>query len=224
MKDYKTIVPVATPPAPPTPDELLIHSERAGVWIPLAQNLAGGILGVGTAMTITLWKLLGVDLYASLEVALLSGGMVFGIATMIRMFRDEIRFLVSAWGEKQDRLTREALHRENAELKELVKQLEAKGAITDAMTALLTARKLIFQAYGQRLSISREACAARGMTRPTWEAGNKVLRTAGVVNGKSELLLPTEVEAWAAVMKSQDTGMGHYDVAPDGSLVKTPAS
>ena len=66
-----------------------------------------------------------------------------------------------------------------------------------------------------------DACVRRGMTRPTWEAGNKVLRAARVVDGKSRLLVGTEIEAWAAVMRSQDGGMGHYDVTPDGDIVKT---
>ena len=223
MKDYKTSTPLApAQPQPlPTPDELLVHSERAGVWIPLAQNAAGGFLGIGGLVGLFAYYILQEPTAVAVTDGLILGAFAFSVMTAVRMFRDEVRFVVSAWGEKQDRVTRAALSKELEEARALVKQLQAKGAISDAMVALLTARKLIYQAYVQKQAIDRDSCATRGMSRPVWEQGNRVLRAARVVDNRSRLLLSNEVEAWGAVMRSQDGGMGHYDVTPDGDIVKT---
>ena len=223
MSDYKTVAPIAGQPAQPlpTPDDLLVHSEKAGVLIPLAQNMAGGFLGVGGFTGLFSFYILRETISVATVDGLIIGAFAFSIMTAIRMFRDEVRFMLAALGERQDKAARAALSKEVDDLRRLVKQLQGKGAISDAMVALLVARKLIYQAYVQKQAIDRESCTARGMSRPTWEAGNKVLRAARVVDGRSRLLLSTEIEAWAAVMKSQDGGMGHYDVTPDGDIVKT---
>lgn len=221
MRDYKITAPgVATPAAPPTPDEMLVHSERAGVWIPLAQNFAGGILGVGSVTTITLWKLFNVEPAAALEAALFSGLVVFGLATMVRMFRDEIRFMVAAWGERQDRATRAALQAHNDELQTVVAELRNRDLLDHRYSAMLTVERLLGDRYDRGLDITRTACLGRGMTRAAWDDAMEMLRGAGVVDGQGKLKMATKPDAWSAVMRSQYAGLGTYVRAADNDLVK----
>jgi hypothetical protein len=55
-----------------------------------------------------------------------------------------------------------------------------------------------------------------------WESANRQLRAAGVVDGKSKVLLATEVEAMAALLRVADTKRwGRFVATPEGDLVRT---
>lgn len=224
MKDYKSTaaVPGAAiqpQPAPPTPEELLIHSERAGVWIPLAQNFWGGV-GAATVITIGLHYLAEWPFWPSFEAAALTGGIIFGLATMVRMFRDEIGYVVARWGEKQDRAARQALEERNRQLEEVVKAYADKDLLSNRYTALLTIERLLGDYYDRHWDVTRAEAMRRGMTRPAWDAAMTILRNAGVVNGKGGMQFATKPEAWSAVMVNQQSGIGQYVRTADDDLVK----
>lgn len=185
--------PTLQPAAPPAPSGDNTPREAASIWMggviaPLAQNAMGGL---GTAV---LGALIGQALWPEsiiqvVKMACVAGAIVFGLACMIRAFRDEITIIVTAYSAGQLDETTETLRRENRRLLEEVEYLKSQGMVAHAWGARESAERLI-QDYYLALAgnvrdmdkiLSRASSMDRGMTRAEWEAGIKFLQNAGVL-------------------------------------------
>ena len=217
MADYKQTVGTQTPDVL-TPNQLYTREYAQGVFIPLLQNLAGGI-GAFLFVFIPLWYL-EVKMVDAATYGALLGGLVFAVATMIRAFRDEVRYVVAAYGERQDKATRSALQAEVNQLRREVKDLKSQGIISSKMNALLATERLLGDYFERHLDITRAAAMQRGYTRAQWDAVMRLARAARVVNDKGIVLVPTFAEAWAKVLHVQSAGMGSYDVTETGDVVR----
>jgi hypothetical protein len=188
-----------------------------GVVAPLAQNAMGGlgvaILGglIGMGLTpdepLLVWK-----------TASIAGAAMFGLACMVRAFRDEVTILVSAYAAGQLDETTEALRRENKRLLDEVEYLKTQGMVAHQWGAREAAERLAGDYYVARATnvrdldkvLSRAAAMERGMTRAEWEAGVQYLRNAGVLdsgpkggvwNASSEEAALTAIARHAAVSR-----------------------
>lgn len=217
MSDYKQTVGTPTPDVL-TPNQLYTREYAQGVWIPLLQNLAGGI-GAFLLIFIPLWYLEVRTIDAATYGALF-GGLVFAVATMIRAFRDEVRYVMAAYGERQDKATRSALEAEVVQLREELKRLRSQGVVSSQYVTLMVTERLLGDYFERHLDITRTPSMARGYKRAEWDAAMRLCRTAQVVSDKGVVLASTFAEAWAKVLHVQSAGMGSYDVTGFGDLVR----
>jgi hypothetical protein len=217
MTDYKTTAP--PPEQHLTPDQLYIKSYSMGVTIPLAQNMLGG-LGAFLIVFIVAWRA-GMEPKDSLTLAAVIGGLLFGVACVVRAFRDEVRFVLGAFGERQDKQTRAALEAEVRQLRDEMKVLRSQGVINAKHEALAAAERLLGDYFERHLDMTRSAAMQRGYSRALWDAAQKVLRAASVVDGHGVVKPATYAEAWAAVLRSQSSGMGTFAVTEHGDMVRT---
>ena len=106
------------PGAPTTEGFLLAQTWMNSVVVPATQNLLGG-LGV-FVLTLIGGIMADLNLTMAAKIAGISAGVVFGIAMILRAFRDEVRFVITVWSEHQDQTTQASLQHEinalNAEI------------------------------------------------------------------------------------------------------------
>lgn len=220
MSNFKSAVPTVVQPEVVRPDDLYVREYAQGVWIPLLQNLFGGLLGAGGLVGLVTWRA-GLTVDEALLIGGVVGGIAFCAATMIRAFRDEVRLLMTAYGERQDRATRLAQAAEIAQLREEMKLLRSQGTISSKFHALMTTERLLGDYYERHLDISRAETMKRGYTRAQWDAAMRLCRAAQVVSEKGNVLVPTFAESWARVLHSQSAGMGSFAVTEAGDVVRT---
>lgn len=216
MRDYKT---VTQPPEHLTPNQLYINSMTMGVTVPVTQNAFGGI-GAFLVTSIIGWRA-GMTTEAFLILGGTIGGLLFGVACMIRAFRDEVRFMLGALGERQDRAARSALEAEVMQLRSEMRRLRSQGVISAQYEVLMACERLLSDYFERHLDITRSAALSRGYTRALWDASMKVLRTAQVIDGQGGLRAASFPEAWTAVLRSQSAGMGTFVVTDAKDLVRT---
>lgn len=220
MSDYKTTYPPQVQPEHLRPNDLYIREYAQGVWIPLLQNFFGGLLGVGGFVGIIGWKL---DMTTE-DAAILGatvGGLIFCAVTAFRAFRDDARTVIAAYGERQDKATRQALQAEVEQLRREMKELRSQGIITSKMNALMATERLLGDYFERHLDITRAAAMTRGYTRAQWDAAMLLLRAAHIVNDKGMVLVTTFAEAWGKVLHMQSAGYGSFAVAETGDVVRT---
>jgi len=216
MTDYKTVAPQ---PEHLRPNDLYVREFGQGVTIPLAQNMLGG-LGAFLIVFIVAWRA-GMEPKDSLTLAVVVGGLLFGVACVVRAFRDEVRFVLGAFGERQDKATRAALEAEVRQLRDEMKVLRSQGVVNAKHEALAAAERLLGDYFERHLDMTRSAALQRGYSRALWDAAQKVLRAASVVDGHGVVKAATYAEAWAAVLRSQSSGMGTFAVTEHGDMVRT---
>lgn len=216
MADYKTTAP--QPEQHLRPNDLYVREFGQGVTIPLAQNALGGA-GAFLIVFIIGWQA-GMEPKDSLTLAAVIGGLLFGVACVVRAFRDEVRFVLGAWGERQDKATRAALQAEVHQLRDEMKVLRSQGVVNAKHEALAAAERLLGDYFERHLDMTRSAATQRGYTRALWDAAQKVLRAASVVDGHGAVKPATYAEAWAAVLRSQSAGMGTFAVTEHGDIVR----
>jgi hypothetical protein len=216
MTDYNTTAP---PPEHLRPNDLYVREFGQGVTIPLAQNMLGG-LGAFLIVFIVAWRA-GMEPKDSLTLAAVVGGLLFGVACVVRAFRDEVRFVLGAFGERQDKATRAALEAEVRQLRDEMKVLRSQGVVNAKHEALAAAERLLGDYFERHLDMTRSAAMQRGYSRALWDAAQKVLRAASVVDGHGVVKPATYAEAWAAVLRSQSSGMGTFAVTEHGDVVRT---
>jgi hypothetical protein len=202
-----------TPAAPPAPEATVNQPrEAASIWMggviaPAAQNIMGGI---GTAVV---GALIGQALFPDagalvFKIAAYAGLTTFGLACMIRAFRDEITIIVSAYAAGQLDETTEALRKENKRLVDEVEYMKSQGMVAHAWGARESAERLVTDYYtavagGVRDMngfLARRSAMERGMTRAEWETGIKFLQNAAVMD-RGVILLPSEEAALAAIAR-----------------------
>jgi hypothetical protein len=218
MSDYKTTYPPQVQQEHLTPNQLYINSMTMGVWVPVAQNIAGGI-GAFIVTAIIGWKAgMATEDFASLGIVI--GGLLFGGACVVRAFRDEVRFMLGAYGERQDKATRAALQAEVEQLREEMKRLRSQGVVSTQYVTLMATERLLGDYFERHLDITRAHALRRGYTRPQWDSAMRLCRTAQVVNEKGVVLVATFAEAWAKVLHMQSAGMGSFAVTETGDVVR----
>ena len=217
MSDYKTVYPPVQPEHL-TPNQLYINNMTMGVWVPVAQNIAGGI-GAFLVTAIIGWRLdMTTENFLILGATI--GGLLFGGACVVRAFRDEVRFMLSAYGERQDRATRAALQAEVNQLREEMKRLRSQGVVSSQYVTLMATERLLGDYFERHLDITRAPAMLRGYTRAQWDAVMRLCRTAQVISDKGVVLVPTFAEAWAKVLHMQSAGMGSFAVTESGDVVR----
>ncbi len=219
MSDYKTTYPPQAPPEHLRPNDLYIREYAQGVWIPLLQNFFGGLLGAGGFVGIVGWKL-SMPIEDAAILGATVGGLIFCAVTAFRAFRDEARTVIAAYGERQDKATRQALQAEVVQLREEMKRLRSQGVVSSQYVTLMVTERLLGDYFERHLDITRAPAMSRGYTRAQWDAAMRLCRTAQVVNDKGAVLVATFAEAWAKVLHAQSAGMGSYDVTGFGDLVR----
>lgn len=224
MNKYETVQSQTAPPATaiqPNPNDYLVGSFERGVWIPLAQNAAGGLLGIGGGVAIMLWWLTEMPVEDIAIAAGVIGGLVFCAATAVRAFRDELHFLLAAHGERQDKAARDALMAEVQALRVEADKLRAASQVESHYEALMAAERLLREGYTQLLDIHRAPALQRGMTRAQWDMAVSMCKGAGALGKDGNPIQGVTFEvAWARVVRHQQQGMGRYEVTQDGSIVK----
>jgi hypothetical protein len=191
MKFQPTIQPAAPPAPSPTENQ---PREAASIWMagviaPLAQNAIGGIgtAVLGAALICpALWP---GDAEMIAKVSAIAGATVFGLACMIRAFRDEISIIVSAYAAGSLDATTEALRAENVQLLAEIERLKSEGMVAHSWGAREAAERMVRDYYVAVVAnvrdmdkiLSRAAAMERGMTRAEWEAGVKTLQNAGIL-------------------------------------------
>jgi hypothetical protein len=218
--DYRTTYQPTQPVAQPelNPNKIHVREYAAGVWIPLWQNFFGGV-GLFVFVSILHW-LVSNDAWASIETGAIVGGLLFGVVTTFRAFSDEVLKIITAYGAKQDKLTRAALEAQVKQYEREMAALRSQGVIQSKYLAMQAAERLMGDYFERHLDIHRSAAMQRGYSRPLWDAAIKILKAAGVVNGKTDVLVPTYPEAWARILRSQQAGMGQYTVTETGDMVR----
>lgn len=218
MADLKTTYPPQVQQEHLRPADLYINSMTMGVWVPVAQNIAGGI-GAFIVTAIIGWKAgMATEDFASLGIVI--GGLLFGGACVVRAFRDEVRFMLSAYGERQDKATRQALQAEVVQLREEMKRLRSQGVVSTQYVTLMATERLLGDYFERHLDITRAHALRRGYTRPQWDSAMRLCRTAQVVNEKGVVLVATFAEAWGKVLHVQSAGMGSFAVTETGDVVR----
>jgi hypothetical protein len=218
-----TILPPAAPPMP-----TIAHtSEAASIWMaqvfaPIAQNVAGGI-GAAVLAAIGGFLLEGQRLTAGVaQWAAIIGLTLFGAAMLVRMFRDEWRILVSAWGSRQDLAARAELAALVEDLENANAQLRAEGTVAERWVAREAAEALVTAYYANTdvdaQPLARAASLQRGMTRADWEAGTHLLKAAGLLE-RGTIRATTPAEALAAIARHCQTARrwtrtGNGDLTP----------
>jgi hypothetical protein len=212
-----TVQPSATP-AQPVPEDHLAREYAAGVWIPLLQNFFGGLVGVGGLVTLGLWGVIHMDWEPAILVGLSIGAVAFCLATAIRAFRDEVRYLIAVWAQSRDRATVAALRAEIQALQQQLARFQESAGLSGRYAAQIAAEKLL-RWYFSGNAITRAACLARGTTRPEWEMAVRLLREAGVINERTEVQISTYEAAWGAVVRRIGQ-TGHFVRTADGDFSK----
>ena len=189
MADYKTTYPPQVQPEHLTPNQLYTREYAQGVWIPLLQNFFGGLLAVGGFVGIIGWKL-SMTIEDAAILGATVGGLIFCAVTAFRAFRDEARTVIAAYGERQDKATRQALQAEVVQLREEMKRLRSQGVVSSQYVTLMVTERLLGDYFERHLDITRLAAMKRGYTRAQWDAAMRLCRTAQVVNEKGVVLSP----------------------------------
>ena len=188
-----------SPGTPTAEGFLLAQTWTNSVAVPFMQNLLGG-LGVGLLAFIG-GIISELEPLTAGKLALIIGGIVFGLAMIIRAFRDEVHFVVAVWSEHQDQTTREALHQEIEALTKEIERIKNAGLLSDRYAAQSAAEQLLHDYFRQQLAITRRAAAERGMTRPAWKAGTGILQKAGAMDANFTIHAPTYTAAMAAMLR-----------------------
>jgi len=148
------------------------------------------------------------------------GGLIFCAVTAFRAFRDEARTVIAAYGERQDKATRQALQAEVNQLREEMKRLRSQGVVSSQYVTLMVTERLLGDYFERHMDITRLAAMKRGYTRAQWDAAMRLCRTAQVINEKGAVLVATFAEAWAKVLHAQSAGMGSFAVTETGDVVR----
>lgn len=182
------------------------------VWIPLSQNILGGVavgaLGMIGAIAYTGAMDRLIDLYNASVWCTLAGGVGASLITVIRFWGDDLGLLITAYrlGHQSRDAEVSALHMEIHALRNDTSIEQAQGSAISALhkrqeqdaRAKKNADKLIEIAF-QGDKITRAAMDARGMGRHDWDAAVRLLRAAAVMDEQGIIVATKISEAYRAV-------------------------
>lgn len=195
------------------------------VLVPVLQNLVGGLgAGVAVERVLSIWTAIARDdiNFWALSVGLL----VFGLATAVRAFRDEIVIMIHAWAERRnagdytDLLqqlddARTTIHTMQAEIDRLA-NLDGgsgNGAVILMAYKLLSDYYLDGLPFTQTAVLDRKACS-----KQVWTLITGFFKAAKITNGNGGVLVDDLQTAFAEFMRVH-TACAHYERV-GGKLVK----
>ena len=149
---------------------------------------------------------------------------MFGLAMIVRAFRDEVRFVVAVWAERHDRATQAALQQEIVKLTAEVERIKTIGQLSDQYAARDAAEQLLFDFFlrpgsKREQEITRGAWLGRGLKRADWEIGRKLLLNAGVLDEQRGMLAPSHTAAVGRLARYLVTSRSFVRAA-DGGFAK----
>jgi len=195
------------------------------VLVPALQNLLGGVgAGLVVERVLSVWFIVPRD--AVNFWAYSTGLLVFGLATAVRAFRDEIVIMLHAYAERRNRQDYADLVKENADLTLTVSTLQAEVNRLASMdggsgngVVILTAYRLLSDYYLNQLPFTQVAVAERkACSRTVWGVVNDFFRKAKIVNGNGGVLIDNLPDAFAAFMQVHNACTSHRNVG--GKLIK----
>ncbi len=195
------------------------------VLVPALQNLLGGVgAGLVVERVLTLWFFVPDADIVFLSVSV--GMLVFGLATAIRAFRDEIVIMIHAWAERRNREDYSELLQQNADLTLTISTLQAEVNRLAGMdggsgngAVILIAYKLLSDYYLNQLPFTQTAVAERkACSRTVWNIINDFFRKAKIVNNNGGVLIDNLPDAFAAFMQTHNACTSFRNVG--GKLVK----
>lgn len=195
------------------------------VLVPALQNLVGGLgAGVAVERVLSIWTpLVRADVYFW---ALSVGLLVFGLATAVRAFRDEVVLFVRSYAER----------RNIGDYTELLKQLDDSRITIQTMQAeidrlasldggsgngavVLMAYRLLSEYYLDGLPFTQtEVLNRKACSRQVWTLITGFFKAAKIINGNGGVLIPDLQTAFAEFMRVH-TACTHYERV-GGKLVK----
>ena len=195
------------------------------VLVPALQNLVGG-LGAGVFVERVLYIAGALPQSDVWFWSCSTGLLVFGLATAVRAFRDEIVIMIHAWAERRNNLDYTELlqHLEEARLTISTMQAEIdRLAAVDGGSGngavILMAYKLLSDYYVNQLPFTQTAVADRkACSRQVWTLINGFFRAAKIINGNGGVLVDNLQDAFAAFM-AVHTATTHFERV-GGKLVK----
>jgi hypothetical protein len=198
---------------PPTPDQWMAAQTFVNaVWVPFIQN-AGGGLGAFILALIGLTVVMGEPLAQAAKIALVIAGIIFGIAMVVRSFRDEVKFLISVWADRHNAAERAQLEANIQALSDEIVRLKSEALPAHRYETLQDAERLLLDLFKSGLALDRRSVLDReAMTRPRWERASGMLRNAGVLDRRGNVRVETYAVAMASVV--------HYSAAST-TYVKT---
>lgn len=195
------------------------------VLVPALQNLLGGVgAGLVVERVLSVWFIIPRDAvnFWAYSVTLL----VFGLATAIRAFRDEIVIMLHAWAERRNRQDYTELLQQNADLTLTISTLQAEVNRLASMdggsgngAVILIAYKLLSDYYLNQLPFTQIAVAERkACSRTVWAIINDFFRKAKIVNNNGGVLVDNLPDAFAAFMQAHNACTSFRTVG--GKLIK----
>lgn len=179
-----------------------MKAQQPDLKMHLLQNLFGG-LGVATVAAVAMDVGLQLPNEVTSQYAVAAGMVVFGLFSIVRAFPDEVIWCISVfarvYAEQRNKSEMVTLRQENAALRRMVRQAEKGDAPDDADKALAVAYRVLEEYYLNGLSMSYEACHARGVcSRSTWQWLHDLLVVARVKDASGKVLIHDLTGAWAA--------------------------
>lgn len=195
------------------------------VLVPALQNLLGGVgAGLVVERVLSVWFFMSRDTinFWAYSVALL----VFGLATAVRAFRDEVVIMIHAWAERRNNLDFTELLKENEGLRLQASTLQAEVERLASMdggsgngAVIQIAYKLLSDYYLNQLPFTQTAVAERkACSRTVWNIINGFFRAAKIIDGNGGVLVGDLATAFSEFMRVHNTCTSHRNVG--GKLVK----
>ncbi len=212
MRQYQNTTATYTPPdVDPLMEHALTQNVVRDVAVPMFQNFFGGV-GVATViMAVGVWltRDIGTELLIG---AGCCGLAVFGLASLVRAFRDEVSYVAYHWArgwaeghmsqeldflaEENERLQIEIreLRTANAQMSKYVKlerDVEKPVLVEDEYTEPLRDALALCRFHAAHGTITREKVMASGMKRAQWDSARRLLVDAGVTLNGSAIAIPS---------------------------------
>ena len=164
----------------------------ADVFVPLTQNLCGGIavglLGyIGYVAYITSYEVASPNPHARLW-CLLAGGAVACLMTILRFFSDDLGMVVAAYKAGQRSMLprisalEENLHATQDVLQGTQQHTSAEARLVEVMNRASTDAERLIRLHFEGDRIDRKSMTERGMGQRDWERARRLLQAAGVLN------------------------------------------
>ena len=195
------------------------------VLVPALQNFVGGVgAGVVVERVLYIWSGLGQEsvLFWSYSVGLL----VFGLATAIRAFRDEIVIMIHAHAERRNTLDYSELVQKNVDQQQTITiqqaEIDRLAAVDGGSgngAVILMAYKLLSDYYVNSLPFTQtEVLDRKAYSRQVWNLVTGFFRAAKIINGNGGVLIDNLPDAFGAFMQAH-TACTHFEKI-GGKLVK----
>jgi hypothetical protein len=176
----------------------------ADVFVPLTQNLCGGIavgmLGYMGYMAYTASYGAALSGSSARLWCLLAGGAVACLMTILRFFSDDLGIVVAAYKAGQRSMLprisalEENLHAMQDVLQGTQQRTSAEARLAEVMSRASTDAERLIRLHFEGDKIDRKSMTERGMGQRDWERARRLLQAAGVLNHDGTFAVLTPVD------------------------------